>query len=72
MLFNLKNVGVMYYRAMDLILHDMINHNIEVYINDIMVKSMSQANHLSELYYEFKCMRLHNLKINLLKYALCV
>jgi hypothetical protein len=35
MLFNLKNVGAMYHRAMDLILYDMINHNIEVYINDI-------------------------------------
>jgi hypothetical protein len=72
MLFNLKNIGAMYHRAMDLILYDMINHNIEVYINDIMVKSMSQANHLSELDYEFKCMKLHNLKINSLKYALYV
>ncbi|KAM1011397.1 hypothetical protein ACFX2C_046740 [Malus domestica] len=33
--FGLKNVGVTYQRAMNAIFHDLISHNMEVYIDDI-------------------------------------
>lgn len=41
--FSLKSSGVTNQKAINLILNDMINHNIEVYINDIKVKSKSKA-----------------------------
>ena len=37
--FRLKNVGATYQRAMNLIFHDLIGKNMEVYTNDFVVKS---------------------------------
>ena len=37
--FGLKNVGATYQRAMNVIFHDMLGHHMEVYIDDIVVKS---------------------------------
>ena len=37
--FGLKNAGVTYQRAMNAILHDMLGHHMEIYIDDIVVKS---------------------------------
>ena len=37
--FGLKNVGATYQRAMNAIFHDMLGHHMEIYIDDIMVKS---------------------------------
>ena len=39
MSFGLKNVDATYQRAMNSIFHDLIGHSMEVYIDDIMVKS---------------------------------
>jgi hypothetical protein len=39
MTFGLKNVGATYRRAMNLIFHDLLGIIIEVYIDDIVVKS---------------------------------
>ena len=36
--FGLKNTGATYQRAMNAIFHDMIDHHMEVYIDDIVVK----------------------------------
>ena len=43
--FNLKNTGATYQRAMMAILHDMIHINIEVYVDDILVKSITRKEH---------------------------
>lgn len=37
MLFELKNVGVTYQRAMNLIFHDLISDFMQVYIDDIVI-----------------------------------
>ena len=37
--FGLKNVGATYLRAMTPIFHDMIHKEIEVYMDDIIIKS---------------------------------
>ena len=37
--FGLKNVGETYQRALNAIFHDMLGHHMEIYIDDIMVKS---------------------------------
>jgi hypothetical protein len=39
MTFDLKNVGATYRRAMNLIFHDLLGIVVEVYIDDIVVKS---------------------------------
>jgi hypothetical protein len=41
MTFGLKNAGVTYQRAMNYIYHDLIGRLVEIYINDVVVKSTS-------------------------------
>ena len=47
--FRLKNVGATYQRAMMVIFHDMIHIDMEVYVDDILVKSKTHAEHLHAL-----------------------
>jgi hypothetical protein len=49
MTFGLKNVGTIYRRAMNLIFHDLLGIILEIYIDDIIVKSDSMDNHLADL-----------------------
>jgi hypothetical protein len=41
MTFGLKNVGAMYQHAMNYIYHDLIDNLVEIYIDDVVVKSTS-------------------------------
>ena len=47
--FGLKNAGATYQRAMNLIFHDLFGVILEVYINDIVIKSASMDYHLANL-----------------------
>ena len=47
--FSLSSVGATYQRVMNLIFHIMINHNVKVYIDDIMLKSKFRSIHMNEL-----------------------
>ena len=49
MTFGLKNTGVTYQRAMNLIFHDLTEVIMEVYIDDIVIKSAAHASHLADL-----------------------
>jgi hypothetical protein len=49
MTFGLKNAGVTYQRAMNLIFHDLLGIILEIYIDDIVVKSDSMDSHLADL-----------------------
>ena len=69
MSFGLKNVGATYQRAMNTIFYDMIGHHVEVYIDDIIIKSKKVVNHVEHLRKTFKRMRVHYLKLNQLKCA---
>ena len=51
------------------IFHDMLGHHIEVYINDIVVKSKRASEHVDHLRKLFEMMRHHHLKLNPLKCA---
>jgi hypothetical protein len=46
MTFGLKNAGTTYQRAMNYIYHDLIGKFVEIYIDDIVVKSTSIWGHL--------------------------
>ncbi|CAN6583835.1 unnamed protein product [Malus baccata var. baccata] len=64
MLFGLKNAGATYQRAINAIFHDLIGQNIEVYIDDIVVKSKTEDRHLTDLRQALTRMRIHKLKMN--------
>ena len=67
--FGLKNAGATYQRAMTAIFHDMMHREIEVYVDDIVVKSKARENHFHVLRRVFKRCRLYKLRINPLKCA---
>ncbi|CAN6560039.1 unnamed protein product [Malus baccata var. baccata] len=62
--FGLKNAGTTYQRAMNAIFHDLIGHNMEVYIDDIVVKSKTEEQHLIDLRHALTRMRTHRLDMN--------
>jgi hypothetical protein len=70
MTFGLKNVGATYQRAMSLIFHDLLGIILEIYFDDIIVKSVSMDSHLADLRLAFERMRRYELKINPLKCVL--
>ena len=67
--FGLKNAGETYQRAMNSIFHDFIETFMQVYIDDIVIKSTSAETHLHHLSQSFERMRKHGLKMNPLKCA---
>ncbi|XP_062021144.1 uncharacterized protein LOC133737640 [Rosa rugosa] len=62
--FGLKNAGATYQRAMNMIFHDLIGRTVEVYIDDVVVKSGKKVNHIADLRQAFERMRAHKLKMN--------
>jgi hypothetical protein len=69
MTFGLKNAGATYQRIMSLIFHDLLGIILEIYIDDVVVKSDSMDNHLAELRLVLERMCRYGLKMNLLKCA---
>ena len=69
MTFGLKNAGATYQRDMNAIFHDMLGHHMEIYMDDIVVKSKKVVEHVNHLRESFEMMRLHQLKLNPLKCA---
>jgi hypothetical protein len=67
MTFGLKNAGATYQRAMNLIFHDLLGIIVEVYIDDIVVKSTGLDSHLADLHLAFERMCRFGLKMNRLK-----
>ena len=54
----------MYMREMTTLFHDIIHKEIEVYVDDIIIKSKESANHLDDLRKFFARLRKYNLKLN--------
>ena len=49
MLFGLKNVGATYQRVATTLFHDMMHRDVEVYVDDMILKSRGGADHLTTL-----------------------
>jgi hypothetical protein len=49
MTFGLKNAGATYQRAMNYIFHELIGKIVEIYIDDVVVKSKSYKEHFADL-----------------------
>jgi hypothetical protein len=67
--FWFKNVGATYQRAMNLIFHDLLGIILEIYIDDVVIKSDSIDNHLADLRLALERMCRYGLKMNPLKCA---
>ena len=72
MSFGLKIVEATYQRAMSSIFHNFNETFMQVYIDNIIVKSVSDESHLDHLRQSFKRIRKHGLKMNPLKCAFFV
>ena len=64
MTFGLKNAGATYQRAMNYIFHELISKIVEIYIDDVVVKSRGHQEHLADLHRTLECTRKHGLKMN--------
>ena len=64
MSFGLKNAGATYQRLMNKIFHNQIGRNVEVYIDNMLVKTKNEANHLDDLEETFKTLRQYRMKLN--------
>ncbi|KAL0434312.1 UNVERIFIED_CONTAM: hypothetical protein Slati_2765500 [Sesamum latifolium] len=62
--FGLKNAGATYQRLVDKIFHPQIGRNVEVYVDDMLVKSKSAGDHVADLDETFSVLRKYRLKLN--------
>ncbi|KAL0446001.1 UNVERIFIED_CONTAM: Retrovirus-related Pol polyprotein from transposon.6 [Sesamum latifolium] len=67
--FGLKNAGATYQRLMDKIFWPQIGRNVEVYIDDMLVKSKKVEDHVTDLEEIFSVLRKYRLKLNPVKCA---
>ncbi|KAL0434517.1 UNVERIFIED_CONTAM: hypothetical protein Slati_2786000 [Sesamum latifolium] len=67
--FGLRNAGATYQRLVDKIFHPQIGRNIEVYVDDMLVKSKEAQDHVTDLEETFSVLRKYKLKLNPGKYA---
>ena len=72
MLFGLKNVGFTYQRMMNRIFESQLGKNIEVYIDDMVVKSKVVSEHMRDLGDIFEILRKHKLRLNASKCSFSV
>jgi hypothetical protein len=72
MTFGLNNAGATYQRTMNYIFHEFISRIVEIYIDDIVVKSQGYKEHLADLRKILGCARKHGLKMNPNKCAFSV
>ena len=70
MSFDLKNVGDTYQRAMKTIFHDMIHVDMEVCVDDILIKIQNQEGHANALERVLKRTDKYKLKMNPMKFVL--
>uniref|UniRef100_A0A2N9GBH6 RNase H type-1 domain-containing protein n=1 Tax=Fagus sylvatica TaxID=28930 RepID=A0A2N9GBH6_FAGSY len=61
--FGLKNAGATYQRAMVTLFHDMIHHEIEVYVDDMIAKSRTAQDHLTDLRKLFQRLKKYQLRL---------
>ena len=62
--FGLKNAGATYQRLMNRMFAHQIGRNVQVYVDDMLVKSIRENDHLSDLQETFDTLQLYNTKLN--------
>jgi hypothetical protein len=69
MTFGLKNADATYQRAMNYIFRELIGKIVEIYIDDVVIKSLDHESHLADVKKTLECTRKHGLTMNLNNYA---
>ena len=67
--FSLKNADGTYQRLMNKMFANQIGRNVQVYVDNILVKSQREEDHLKDLEETFSTLRSYNMKLNLSKCA---
>ncbi|KAL0451876.1 UNVERIFIED_CONTAM: hypothetical protein Slati_1165700 [Sesamum latifolium] len=67
--FGLKNAGATYQRLVDKIYRPQIGRNVEVYVDNMLIKSKKAADHVKDLEETFSVLRKYKLKLNPAKCA---
>ena len=62
--FGLKNVGASYQRLVNHMFRPQIGRNVEVYVDDMLVKSLNEGKHLNNLQEIFDTLRQYKIKLN--------
>ena len=62
--FGLKNAGATYQRLMNRMFAPQIGRNVQVYVDDMLVKSRREEDHLKDLRETFDTLRSYNMKLN--------
>ena len=62
--FGLKNVGATYQRLFNHMFRPQIGRNVEVYMDDMLVKSLDEEKHLDNLQETFDTLRRYYMKLN--------
>ena len=62
--FGLKNAGATYQRLMNKMFAHQIGRNVQVYVDDMLVKSLHEEDHLDDLRETFNTLRSYNMKLN--------
>ena len=62
--FGLKNARATYQRLVNHMFRPQIGRNIEVYVDDMLVKSLDEGKHLDDLQETFNTLRQYNMKLN--------
>ena len=65
--FGLKNAGATYQRLMNKMFMHQLGRNVQVYVDDMLVQSVRENDHLSDLQETFNTLRSYNMKLNLSK-----
>jgi nucleotidyltransferase/DNA polymerase involved in DNA repair len=67
--FSLKNAGATYQRLMNKIFQAQIGRNMEVYVDDMLVKSAESVGHTHDLHEAFETLKQYEMKLNPAKCA---
>ena len=62
--FGLKNAGATYQRLVNKMFSAQIGRNMEVYVDDMLVKSKEESTHLDDLKETFTTLRQYQMKLN--------
>ncbi|XP_057739852.1 uncharacterized protein LOC130956943 [Arachis stenosperma] len=62
--FGLKNAGATYQRLMNKVFEEQIGRNIEVYVDDMVVKTKDGSSHIQDLEEIFAQVRKYNMRLN--------
>ena len=62
--FGLKNTGGTYQRLMNKMFAYQIRRNVQVYVDDMLVKSVREDDHLNDLLETFDTLRTYNMKLD--------